>query len=242
MHRAADYNHLHVAIESRQCDIPEDERSRLQPELERLSQAVDEFPAAELRLTVVYHPKSAVYHAQAKLKLPGGAIVTGHASQWLDDALLRTIAKTVHRVGTYDKRPGEQGVREAKRRVALASGAPAPVEPDAGAVGAAFQRQDYAAFRRALAGLEAAVRDDVGRWVQRYPEVQVLIGQSFSTDDLVEEVFLTALERYGERPDEVPIYEWLRKQIDPAVKALWHEPDERQGVSFAQSLEAPPRG
>jgi hypothetical protein len=237
----ADYHDLQVEIDTKECTIPADERSRLQPELERLGDAVAEFPDSRLWLTVVYHPHSGVYHAQAKLKLPGQTIITGHPSDYLDVALMRTIAKVLHRVERYKDRPDPQAVRLAERQAEQSEEVLAPTDPDAGAVGEAFQRQDYAAFRRALASHETWVRTHVGRWIQRYPEVQLLLGEKFNTDDLVEEVFLLAFEHYAERPDDVPISDWLDSLIDPAVRALWHDPEEREAASFAQSFQAPRR-
>jgi ribosome-associated translation inhibitor RaiA len=237
----ADYHKLQVQIETEHCSIPVDERTRMQPELDRLGDAVAEFPNSELYLKLVYHPDSEIYHAQAKLKLPGQTIITGRHSRWLDDALMRMLAKVFRRVEHYKEHPDSQAMVQAQRRARLSENIVAPTAADAGAVGEAFQRQDYAAFRRALASHESWVRDSVGRWIQRYPEVQLLLGEAFNTDDLVEEVFLLAFERYGERPDDVEISQWLHDLVEPAVRSLWHEPEEREAASYARTLASKPR-
>jgi len=239
MYHVADYHQLQVEIETQQCTIPEDERSRMQASLERLAEAVEEFPESQLALKVVFHSKSEIYHGQAKLKLPGKSIVTGHGSQWLDDALMRTLAKAQHRVERYKEHPDAQAIEEAERRAELDEDVVAAADPDQSQAGAAAERQDYAAFRRALAGHEAWVRDHVGRWIQRYPEVQSLLGEAFDTEDFVEEVFLLAFEHYAERPRGMATRDWLQGFIEPAVQALWHEPLEREAVSYAQSLGTP---
>jgi len=74
------------------------------------------------------------------------------------------------------------------------------------------------------------------RWIQRYPEVQHEVGQSFEIADLVEEVFLLAFEQYGDRPTHISLHEWLDNLIDPAVKDFWQNPEDRVAASYAQSL------
>jgi hypothetical protein len=137
MLRTADYQGLHVEVETQACQIPEDEHARLQPGLERLAEAVAGLPSTELLLKVVYHPKSAMYHAPSRLRLPGGSAAAGHRSAWLDEALMRTISRLVHRAERLRAELPAGDVERAKCRAHPAGGVPVPVEPDAGAVGRA---------------------------------------------------------------------------------------------------------
>jgi hypothetical protein len=229
-------HHLQVHVDTEECQLPSDERARLQPSFDRLGEAVADLAAAELWLNVKFHPRSQQYHARAKLKLPGKTINTGEQNAYLDTALLRSLERMIHHVEAYKDSPDRLSAQHAERLTRLNDEIIAPVEPDVGELGAAVQEADYAHFRRAFLSHEEYVRMRVGRWIQRYPEVQELIGQSFSIADLVEEVFLLAFERYPERPTHISLHEWLDNLIDPAVRSFWHHPDDREAARFAQTV------
>jgi hypothetical protein len=112
----------------------------------------------------------------------------------------------------------------------------ASVESDTGKLGEAFQSADYQRFRNAISDYERPLRMRVGRWIQRYPELQANVGVTFSISDLLEEIFLMAFEQYGQRPKQLRLYEWLVNLIDPAVKSFWHKSEDRDAVSYAQTL------
>jgi ribosome-associated translation inhibitor RaiA len=227
---------MHMEIESKECSIPEELRLRMQPKLEQIQQAAATFPAADLWLTVVFHPNSRVYHAQSKLKVPGQTIIVGDRNQYLDLALVRCLDKTLRRLQAYQANPDREAVDQADRRAELAEGVIAPMDPDTGKLGEAVQRGDYLAFRQALWGKEEPIRKRIGRWIGRYPDIEQQVGQSLEIADLVEEVFLLAFEQYHERPAQLTLHEWLDSLIDPAVKSYWQDPDDREAASFAQTL------
>jgi len=229
-------HHLQVHVVTQDCQLPADERLRLQPSFDRLEEAVGDLASAELWLNTVYHLKSQQYRAQAKLKLPGKTIHAGEQNAYLDTALLRSLERVIHRVEAYQDSPDRRAVEQAERRAPLNGEIIAPVEADAGVLGRSVQEADYASFRRALFSHEEYVRLRVGRWIQRYPDVEELIDQSFSIADLVEEVFLLAFERYPERPTHISLHQWLDSLIDPAVKSFWHHPDDRAAARFAQTV------
>jgi hypothetical protein len=236
MQYALEQYHLQVEVNVQECEFSLEDRARMQPELNRIGEAVKQLPLSQLWLTLVFHPNTGVYHAQAKLKVPGNTIVTGHYHGALAAAVRHCVDKVIRRVREYQANPDQQALRLAQGRARLTDEVIPPGEPDAGAMGEAVQRGDYAAFRHALLGQESRVRMHVGRWVQRYPKVQQQIGRSFEIADFVEEVFLLAFDRYPQRPMHVPLHSWLEGLIDPAVKALWHQPEEREAVSYAQTL------
>src|SRR5262249_20247264 len=64
---------LHVELSTKDCDIPEDERTRMQRSLEPLGRTVEDLPRSDLWLKVICHDGNTEtpYHVEAKLKLPG---------------------------------------------------------------------------------------------------------------------------------------------------------------------------
>src|SRR5262249_39938347 len=91
--------HLHVEIRTQDCDLPADERTRMQQSLEPLGQAVTEFPRADLWLKVIRHPGSdSPYHVEAKLALPGQPFFSGDWDAYLDSAFQRCVRKLARKV------------------------------------------------------------------------------------------------------------------------------------------------
>jgi hypothetical protein len=240
MQFSLDADRLRVNIDAKECELPAESRTRMQPTLERLGQAVREFPASELWLTIVHHSRSNTFHAQAKLKLPGETIITGDRNESLDMALSHCLEQVQRRVDAYRMNPDRQALQVAERRAEADSPYIATAEPDAGKLGEAVQQLDYAAFRQALAGQETHVRLHIGRWVQRYPQIEHDLGREFQLSDLVEEVFLLAFEQWTDRPMHLPLHEWLDSLADPAVRALYRDPVEQEAASYAQSVANPP--
>ena len=100
---------------------------------------------------------------------------------------------------------------------------------------------DYESFRRALFVYEEPLRLSIGRWVQRYPEVNDRLGDKFGLPDILEEVFLNAFEQFDSRPKQVPLGEWLDNLIDPSLKQLLNSPDEElENISFVRSQRGTP--
>ena len=77
MHYSQDFDRLRIEVDTKVCDIPADERARMQAMLTSLDQAVKDFPSASLLIKVIYHPRSAVYHVEFKLKLPAKTMFAG---------------------------------------------------------------------------------------------------------------------------------------------------------------------
>jgi ribosome-associated translation inhibitor RaiA len=241
MHLAADYRRTHVEIDTQDCDLPQDEQTRIQQDLDLLAQELLEFPDSQLFLKIVHHPRTERYHAQAKLKLPGKTIITGRYSPWLHEALTHCLDRVRQRAEQYKESPDRDAIREAEeaQQITSAESVAAPTEPDVGELGRAVAEGDYRRFRLAMANYEREVRSQVAHWTMRYPRFNELIGEEFDADDVVEEVFLMAFDDYAERPDEKTISQWLTEFVDPAVHALWADPLERENASYARTLGAP---
>jgi hypothetical protein len=240
MHTAADYRRTHVEIDTQDCDLPDDEQTRIQQDLDLLAQELLEFPDSQLFLKIVHHSRTERYHAQAKLKLPGKTIITGRYSPWLNEALTHCLDRVRHRAEQYKQSPDRQAIREAaKAQTTDVESVAAPTEPDVGQLGRAVAEGDYRRFRLAMANYEPEVRSQVGHWTMRYPQANDLIGDQFDAEDIVEEVFLMAFDDYAQRPDEKTISQWLTEFVDPAVHAVWADPIEREAATFARTLSAP---
>jgi hypothetical protein len=237
-----DRYHLQVEITARECSIPSDELGRMQRSLETLGEAVEEFSSSQLGITVVHHPRSGEFHVAARLTLPGNTLTAEDRDVYLDSAFQRCVGKLVQKVKDY------RGARRATaegpdRRAARERDVVAPEDPDAGPLGAAAGAGNYRAFRSALSGYEEWLRGRVGRWVQRFPEAEALVGRKLLLGDLVEAVYLNAFEGYLRRPTDVRLSEWLDGLIDPSLKALLRHPDEeRENASLARTLRELPLG
>lgn len=227
---------LRVEIDTKGCEIPADVRNRIQPNLDGLELSLHGLPTSQLWLTVVFHSHSETFHAQAKLRLPGQTIITGDRNSHIDSAILQCLRNVLQRVESYKSHPDRSAIEDAERQEELANNVIAPVESDAGKFGDAYRTADYEAFRKAISDYERPLRMRVGRWIQRYPQLQANVGVTFEISDLLEELFLTAFDQYGHRPKQLSLYEWLVNLIDPAVKSFWHKSEDREAVSYAQTL------
>jgi ribosome-associated translation inhibitor RaiA len=231
-----DQYRLKASLDSKECAIPEQTRMHFQEQLDDLGRWLTDFAASELAVNVIYHSKSDVFHAEAKLKVPGRTITVGHYEKSIDEAIKRCLEKATRRVEGYIMDPDREALDAADRRARRDDAAVGSREPDLDALAKSVRDQDYRTFRNAIQLDDEFVRLRVGRWVQRYPEIQQEIGRSFEIADLVEEVFLIAFEKHRERPPHMNLRDWLESLIDPAVKAYYRDPAEREAVSFAQTL------
>jgi ribosome-associated translation inhibitor RaiA len=225
-----------VEITTQECDIPTDERDRLQTFLAPLREAVQEFSSAELSITVLHHPRSD-YHLEFKLKLPGETLFTSEADEFLDSAFEHGLGKLLHQVEAYQEHPNQRANKAAKQRLTFERELIAPEDPEAGPLAESVRIGDYRAFRTALAGYEDWLRLRAGRWVQRYPEAETQVGDGLLLGDLVEEIYLNAFERFARRPTDVPLSQWLESLIDASLKELLRRPDqEKENASLVRTL------
>jgi len=161
---------LSVEITMKNCDIPEDERARLQTTLSALGEDVKDFAEPTLAVHVVYHPRIERFHVEFKLRLSGRALFTGEEDSYLDTALQRGLAKLKRKVEAYKENPDEEA--RAERQAYLDSDVIAPESPDAGPLAKAAAAGDYRTFRTGLAGYEEWLRKRVGGLVQRTPRLR----------------------------------------------------------------------
>jgi ribosome-associated translation inhibitor RaiA len=231
---------LRVQIDTHQCDLSPDAITKMQDGLDSLTRMVENFPKPELRILVEHNNRSNDYSVKTSLLLSGATLVASDHNQVMHAAYEQCLANLMREVKDYKDRLGNVPERQKQLKGTHQDLEPAP-DPDPGAVEAAVAAGDYAAFRTATAGYEEPLRDRVGRWVERSPHVDGQVGRRFTIADVVEEVFLDAFERFGERPKGVRFGEWLTGLIDPAVKELMsHTDEELENVRMARTLQGVP--
>src|SRR5204863_1970270 len=108
---------------------------------------------------------------------------------------------------------------------------------DPQAIDNAVRAGDYRKFRRLVSAYEGPLRERVGRWIERYPQVAAQLQEQVYLEDIIEEVFLTAFDEYEKRPKAISFGEWLESLIDPSVKLVSKAEDEElDNIIFARTL------
>src|SRR5947209_7898028 len=132
MHYSEDRYHLQVQFDTKQCQVPADELTRMQQGLQPLGEVVHDFPNSDLWITLIHHERSALYHVEAKLKLPGQTLFTGDRDAYLDSAFQRCVRKLVRKVEAYKEHPDKKAIETAERQAALGREVVAPTDADTG--------------------------------------------------------------------------------------------------------------
>jgi hypothetical protein len=240
MHHTDQRHQLRVNIETKECNLPSDELARIQGPLDEVAASIGDLPA-QLHLTIVQHPHSRRFHVDAALRLPRETLFTGDWDSYLDTALERCVRKLLRKTERYHDGGDHRADTIARDIQRQNNQIVAPEDPDAGALGEAARSGDYHRFRKLLAGHEDWLRLRIGRWLQRYPQMEAELGRRVSIGDLVEEVLLNAFESFGGRSHDVPLHEWLDSLVDPSLQDFRHDPiDERENISFARTVRDTP--
>lgn len=228
------YN-LRIELDTKNCDLSPGEIEQLEEAISLLREPVKEFPVAELFLTIARQPRSQDYRIKAVLGLPMRTLATGELDQRMYTGFRQCIDKLNHKLRAY-KDELEDSEELSKHETGTRHDVVASRIVNGQDVEQAVRRDDYLAFRKLTFPYEESVRKRVGRWVQRYPEFDSLIGEQFFLSDVVEEVFLNAFNRFDSHPREVPFGDWLESLIDPSIKLLLNDTDEElENVRFAKT-------
>jgi ribosome-associated translation inhibitor RaiA len=227
---------LRIELDQKHCELSADQIAKLEDTLDTLRPLVKSFPVSNLYVTVIYHQPSHDYHVKTSLALSGKTLFTGDRDESVQPAFERCVDKLTHKVQAYKARM--KGDAELARQT---EGTHQQVTPsdefDVAQIEAAVRDQDYGRFRRVTAMFESPLRQRIGRWLQRYPEIEEQLDAEFQIDDIVEEVFLNAFEDFPARSHDVPPGDWLEHLIDPSVQAILQSPDEEfANISFARSM------
>jgi hypothetical protein len=226
---------LLVTFDAHECHPAPAELDEMRAGLEGLARQVAHFPTRDLRVVIEGKPRTNEFVVKLSLILPGKTIACGDHGPTLQAAFERCVDVLVENVKAYKDSLGQVPERQkAEKRTQAALLPSTPV--DIAAVSAAVEAGDYAAFRAALAPYDDGLRVRVGRWIERYPAVQALIGKKIEAIDVAEAVFLAAFDEYEHQPLGERFGDWLESLIDPTVRAFEHKPDEElENVNMARS-------
>jgi hypothetical protein len=212
--------------------------------LDALALLVENFPQQELRVLIEFNSRSSDYTVKVTLLLPGRTLVGSDHDQVLHAAFDRCLDGIVENFKAYKDDLGRVPERRKLEDGTYQELIPSP-PIDPAELNAAARDRDYAAYRAALAPYEEGLRGRAGRWVERYPEIQGVMGRRPDVMDVVEGVFLAAFEAHERRLGAVRLGQWLVHLIGPTVRAIAAHPDaELQNISMARSalMATPPAG
>jgi len=232
-----------VILDVHQYRLTPAEEATLRADCDRLGRQVENFPLADLHAFIEGNARTNDVTVKLTLKLPGTTLVTTDHDAVAQAAFERAMSSMIENLQAYKGSLGNIPERQKTEKGTMQE-LHTTVDIDGNALAAAVEAGDYAAFRTATLPLEEGLRKRVGRWVQRYPDLNARIGKGIEVADLVEEVFLMAFEKYQGRPADVPFGNWLENLIDPAVKELQTRgDDELENIHLAQAAAntAPPR-
>jgi ribosome-associated translation inhibitor RaiA len=226
---------LQVHFDAHECQPTPEELEGMADALDSLARQVGNFPLADARVNIEWNGRINEYAVKLALLLTGSPIVTSDHDRVLHAAFDRALASLEHAVQAYKERLDRIPERRRHETGSDLELTPATL-PDAAALDAAVDAGDYAAFRGALAPYEEALRLRVGRWVERYPTVQGMMGNGLETVDVMEGVFLAAFEEHPRRQPGVRYGEWLEALIDPTVRAIEQNPaKELENINMVRS-------
>jgi len=224
-----------LVFDVHQYQLRADEERFLRDDCDRLARQVENFPLADLHVLIEGNARTNDVSVKLSLMLPGTTLVTTDHDTVAQPAFERAMSSLIENLQAYKGRLGNMPERQKTEKGTLQE-LHTPIDLDGQALTAAVEGGDFAAFRNATMPLEEGLRKRVGRWVQRYPELQARIGKGLEISDLVEEVFLMAFEKYASRPADIPFGTWLENLVDPAVKELQtHGDAELENIHLAQS-------
>jgi len=226
---------MRVVFDAHHCTLTPAQAGKMRAGLDLLARQVGAFPLHDVRVAVERNERSNDYSVRVTLILDGATLVGNDHDAAMHAAFERCLRGLSENVRAYKDRLGQVPERQKQLKGTHQELEPSP-DPDAAALNAAVAAGDYAAFRLAAVGYEEPLRKRVGRWVERYPDVDAQIGGRLTVADIVEEVLLNASEGYARRPKGLRFGDWLEALIDPSVRALQvHRDAELENISQARS-------
>lgn len=226
---------LLVTFDAHECHPTPAVLDEMRAGLDGLARQVAHFPTHDLRVFIEGKARNNEFVVKLSLILPGKTIACSNHDPSMQTAFDQCVDVLIENVKAYKGSLGQVPERQKAEK-----GTHQPLLPatpvDASAVSAAAEAGDYAAFRTALAPYEDGLRLRVGRWIERYPAVQGLIGTKIEAVDVAEAVLLAAFDEYEHQPPGERFGDWLESLIDPTVRAFERRPDEElENVNMARS-------
>jgi hypothetical protein len=233
---------MQLRLDVRQYRMSAVEERRLRGDAERLRPQVEHFPVADLHMLVEGNARTNDVSVKLSLILPGTTLIGNDHDLAAAPACERAMGSLIEGLRAYKDRLGKISERQ-KSEKGTQQALHSPVDLDPTQLDFAVEARDYTAFRMASFALEEGLRKRVGRWIQRYPDLQERVGHGLEVSDVVEEVFLLAFENYPHRPSDIPFGTWIVTLIDPAARQIRHRGDEEvENVRLAQTARTAEQG
>jgi len=228
------YN-LRIELDTKNYECSAEEIERMERALDQLNRLASNFPVSDLYVTIIYHERTGDFHVKTSLILSGRVLFTGERHREMYSAYQQCVDQLASKLDAY-----KSSLNDSDERAKHAAGTAHDIVPtnlaDHDAVQKAIDDRDYVGFRKATLMYEEPLRKRIGRWVQRYPLLDNAIGKRIEIADLVEDVFLTAFERFNDKPFDVPPGQWLEDLIDEVIQDLAAHPiEEMENISLARS-------
>ncbi|HEX3654410.1 MAG TPA: hypothetical protein VHV55_01315 [Pirellulales bacterium] len=226
---------LRIEIDAKRYRISKTEMAKMDEDIEHLRRQVARFPVSELKVEITPHAKPRGVHVKTSLLLSGTTLFTGDEDVVAYPAFQRCIRKLIDQLKAYKDELSNKPAYEKQIQGTTHDVAPTQ-EPSLEAIESAVAAADYAAFRRALGVYDPALAARVGRLVERHPAALRKFGRDIPISQVVEDVMLTAFDRFTQRP-HARLGQWLEELIEPAIEALTHDVGERENLSFIESAK-----
>jgi len=232
----ADGDHsLKIDLDTQNMTLSAEEIQWLESEVGKLKPMLAHFPVQILHIDLEYNQNSLQYEGRLALVLPKQTFATAGVGRAWRGIIEHAVKRMIRRLEHY-----KHSLSRIRQRQATAAGERAVVEPTRQVSGAevqeAIERDDYSGYRTAVSPFEPSLHDRVGRWVQRTPEVQAMIGDRLTIADIVEETFMLSFDQFDRWRSDQWFGQWLEELVDPAIRVLVHGSDEElQAVRFQQS-------
>ncbi|HEY5311629.1 MAG TPA: hypothetical protein VIK18_03895 [Pirellulales bacterium] len=204
--------------------------------IEHLRPQVARFPVAELKVEIMPHAKPHGVQVKTSLRLSGTTLFSAGEDVAAAPAFQRCVHALIEQLKAYKDELSNRPAYEKQIQGTAHDVAPTQ-EPSLEEIESAVATGDYPAFRRALGVYDAALSARVGRLVERHPAALHKFGRDIPISQIVEDVLLTAFDRFTHRP-HTRLGQWLEDLIEPAIVALTHNDSaERENLSFIESAK-----
>lgn len=226
---------LVVQYSAHDVELSDADKDAFEADLPILARIIEPSPSAELHVEVRHQPRSGEWKIKTELLLANNirlfaAEVAEQAQPAFKACVRRLVAKVeAFKEGREDRTPRDRS--EVPGREVWPA-----VAPDLDKLRDAAADGDYDAFRDAIASYRESLRKRIGRRIELHPDAAARLGDGLDLEDVVEEVFLTAFDRFDHRPTPPEgLGEWLETLIDDAIRAMVEQPEERRNISFLRS-------
>jgi ribosome-associated translation inhibitor RaiA len=226
---------LRVVIDAKHYRISKTEQLKIDEDIEHLRRQIVRFPVAELKVEIAPRAKLGGVTVKTSLLLPGSTLVASDEDVVAYPAFQRCVAKLTEQLKAYKDELSNKPVYEKQIQGTLHEVTPTQ-EPKLEDIEVAVATGDYAGFRIALGVYDESLAGRVGRLVERHPSALRKFGDSVPISQIVEDVMLTAFDRFDRRP-HARLGQWLEELIDPAIDALANDSAERENLSFIESAK-----